>query len=89
MEKGVEIPHILINFALHLAREISILWDCLAKESFSRLETRKAYPRGMEKGVEIPHILINFALHLAGELSTLNLYNTKVSNCHLKVIAIV
>jgi hypothetical protein len=43
----------------------------------------------MEKGVEIPHILINFALHLAGELSTLNLYNTKVSNCHLKVIAIV
>jgi len=39
----------------------------------------------MEKGVEIPHILIHFTLHLAGELSSLNLYDTKVSNCHLKV----
>ena len=50
-----------------------------------RLETRLAHPRGMQGGVEIPHILINFALHLAGEINSLDLYDTKVSNCHLKV----
>jgi hypothetical protein len=57
----------------------------MAPRILFRLENRMAHPRGMSYGVEIPHIVIKFALHLAGELYTLDLYNTKVSNCNLKV----